>query len=55
MLELTLHDNIIRRADVRRIYNFYSFTDISRSVYFDFVCSNWDAILIKLVTLFFFV
>lgn len=45
LLETTLNETIIRRSDIRRIYNFYTLTAISRSIYFDFITTNWNTLL----------
>lgn len=47
LLETTLNETIIRRSDIRRIYNFYTLTAISRSIYFDFITTNWNTLLAK--------
>ena len=41
---MSLNETLIRRADIRRVHTYYGLTALSRSVYFDFIMKNWDAL-----------
>ncbi len=46
---MTLNESLIRRSEVRRIYNLYGLTALSRRVYFDFIMNNWNTLYNKYV------
>ena len=47
LLEMTLHENVIKRSELRRIFSYFGLSSISRSVYFEFINKNWNDLLKK--------
>ena len=45
LLEITFHENVIKRSELRRIFSYYGLSSISRSVYFEFINKNWLDVL----------
>ena len=41
------NDSLLRISDIRRIFNQFSLTAISRGAYFDFVLENWPELIAK--------